>query len=149
MIYVLPCIFKYHKVESIDEISSELFSFDIISLMKEADLWWKEPLKKLELSVSWYKKETYRCQDYILYFIRPNFYARFHHSKKTYLTHSQETLEPSLCWLWLNSTHLYTLYNVGASLDFGVFLCSDCSGAHRGLGPTITRVRSTNLDKWQ
>jgi ribosomal protein L37AE/L43A len=36
-----------------------------------------------------------------------------------------------------------------ASLDFGVFLCSNCSGAHRGLGPTITRVRSANLDKWQ
>ena len=38
---------------------------------------------------------------------------------------------------------------LGASLDFGVFLCSNCSGAHRGLGPTVTRVRSANLDKWQ
>jgi len=38
---------------------------------------------------------------------------------------------------------------IGASLDFGVFLCSNCSGAHRALGPTITRVRSTKLDKWE
>lgn len=37
---------------------------------------------------------------------------------------------------------------LGASLDFGVFLCSNCSGAHRALGPTITRVRSTKLDSW-
>lgn len=35
-----------------------------------------------------------------------------------------------------------------ASLDFGVFVCSNCSGAHRSLGPTITRVKSTKLDKW-
>ena len=37
----------------------------------------------------------------------------------------------------------------GASLDFGVFICSNCSGAHRALGPTITRVKSTKLDRWQ
>lgn len=37
----------------------------------------------------------------------------------------------------------------GASLNFGVFLCSNCSGAHRALGPTITRVKSTKLDQWQ
>ena len=41
------------------------------------------------------------------------------------------------------------IFNLGASLDFGVFLCSNCSGAHRSLGPTVTRVRSTKLDKWQ
>ncbi len=39
-------------------------------------------------------------------------------------------------------------FKLGASLDFGVFLCSNCSGAHRALGPTETRVRSTKLDKW-
>ena len=38
---------------------------------------------------------------------------------------------------------------VGASLDFGVFICSNCSGAHRALGPTVTRVKSTKLDRWQ
>ncbi len=37
----------------------------------------------------------------------------------------------------------------GASLDFGVFLCSNCSGAHRALGPTVTRVKSAKLDLWQ
>ena len=37
----------------------------------------------------------------------------------------------------------------GASLDFGVFLCADCAGAHRALGPTFTRVKSTTLDLWE
>lgn len=32
------------------------------------------------------------------------------------------------------------------SLDFGIFVCMNCSGAHRSLGPTITRVRSSKLD---
>ena len=41
------------------------------------------------------------------------------------------------------------VHNSGASLDFGVLLCSNCSGAHRALGPTITRVKSTKLDLWQ
>ncbi|KAM3129515.1 hypothetical protein pb186bvf_018419 [Paramecium bursaria] len=34
------------------------------------------------------------------------------------------------------------------SLDFGVFICMDCAGAHRTLGPSVTRVRSTNIDGW-
>ena len=37
---------------------------------------------------------------------------------------------------------------IGASLDFGVFVCSNCSGAHRALGPTITRIKSVKLDQW-
>lgn len=37
----------------------------------------------------------------------------------------------------------------GASIDFGVFVCLNCSGAHRALGPSVTRVRSTKLDTWQ
>lgn len=41
------------------------------------------------------------------------------------------------------------IYYTGASLDFGVFVCSNCSGAHRALGPTITRVKSATLDLWQ
>jgi stromal membrane-associated protein len=44
---------------------------------------------------------------------------------------------------------MYVSHHAGASLDFGVFLCGNCSGAHRALGPTITRVRSANLDKWE
>ncbi|CAD8208200.1 unnamed protein product [Paramecium octaurelia] len=35
-----------------------------------------------------------------------------------------------------------------ASLDFGVFVCYNCSGQHRALGQNITRVRSTKLDCW-
>lgn len=43
---------------------------------------------------------------------------------------------------------LYHCFNIGASLDFGVFVCMNCAGAHRALGPSITRVKSTKLDTW-
>ena len=42
----------------------------------------------------------------------------------------------------------YFLWIIGASLDFGVFLCPNCAGSHRALGPTITRVKSSKLDLW-
>ena len=45
--------------------------------------------------------------------------------------------------------HVLFFLTIGASLDFGVFLCSNCSGAHRAMGPTVTRVKSTKLDKWK
>lgn len=38
--------------------------------------------------------------------------------------------------------------NSGASIDFGVLVCLNCSGAHRALGPSVTRVKSTKLDTW-
>ena len=41
----------------------------------------------------------------------------------------------------------FLLYS-GASLDFGVFVCLNCSGAHRALGQSVTRVKSTRLDTW-
>ena len=44
---------------------------------------------------------------------------------------------------------LYSLSHPGASLDFGVFVCYNCSGVHRALGPTVTRVKSTKLDTWK
>lgn len=40
------------------------------------------------------------------------------------------------------------IHHVGASLDFGVFVCMNCSGAHRSLGQSVTRIKSTKLDTW-
>jgi hypothetical protein len=36
-----------------------------------------------------------------------------------------------------------------ASIDFGVFVCLRCSGAHRHLSPVVTRVRSAKIDSWK
>ena len=35
------------------------------------------------------------------------------------------------------------------SLNLGVFMCSKCAHGHRHMGPTVTKVKSTTLDKWK
>lgn len=52
-----------------------------------------------------------------------------------------------MCWLLCTISNMYdNVVIIGASLDFGVFLCGSCAGGHRGFGPSITRVKSTKLD---
>ncbi len=53
-----------------------------------------------------------------------------------------------MCRLQLKISMLYLDFKLGASLDFGVFVCMNCSGAHRSLGQSITRIKSTKLDTW-
>eukprot|EP00421_Protoceratium_reticulatum_P001742 CAMPEP_0168359248 /NCGR_PEP_ID=MMETSP0228-20121227/1541_1 /TAXON_ID=133427 /ORGANISM="Protoceratium reticulatum, Strain CCCM 535 (=CCMP 1889)" /LENGTH=140 /DNA_ID=CAMNT_0008371865 /DNA_START=51 /DNA_END=470 /DNA_ORIENTATION=- len=36
-----------------------------------------------------------------------------------------------------------------ASVNLGVLVCIDCSGAHRNLGTHISVVKSATLDRWQ
>lgn len=36
-----------------------------------------------------------------------------------------------------------------ASIDFGVFICMNCVGEHRALGPQITKTKSAKIDSWQ
>ena len=70
-------------------------------------------------------------------------------AKKKIRSSPQTSQQSHLRRLQRTRSHLYSPTYQGASLDFGVFLCSSCSGAHRALGPTITRVKSTHLDLWE
>ena len=35
-----------------------------------------------------------------------------------------------------------------ADINFGVFICIECSGVHRSMGAHLTKVKSVNLDEW-
>ena len=35
-----------------------------------------------------------------------------------------------------------------ASVNLGIFICIECAGIHKRIGPAVTQVRSVQLDKW-
>lgn len=35
-----------------------------------------------------------------------------------------------------------------ASVNLGVFICLECAGIHKRIGPAVSQVRSVQLDKW-
>ncbi|EER07222.1 centaurin/arf, putative [Perkinsus marinus ATCC 50983] len=36
-----------------------------------------------------------------------------------------------------------------ASVNIGVFICTNCAGVHRGVGTHITFVQSATIDQWK
>jgi ADP-ribosylation factor GTPase-activating protein 1 len=36
-----------------------------------------------------------------------------------------------------------------ATINYGTFICLECSGKHRGLGVHISFVRSVSMDSWK
>jgi hypothetical protein len=64
------------------------------------------------------------------------------------LTHTSITLTLKLTHS-LTQLFVFLIDPQWVSLPYGVVICIQCSGPHRGLGTHISKVRSLKLDSWE